>query len=389
VSTRVAARDPILSACELAPRALAAAEQIERDRRLPGDLVQELKAAGLFRLCVPKAVGGLEAEAATMVAAIEALAAGDGSTGWCVAIGATSGALGAYLPEDAAREAYGSPGSVAGGVFAPRGRAVAVEGGYRVSGRWPFASGIDHCDWLMGGCLVEEGGDLRRLPGGAPDVRLMLFPAGEAEVIDTWSVSGLRGTGSHDMAVDDLLVPAERSASLISDRPVQPGALYAFPVFGLLALAIAAVTLGIASAAIAELIELAGGKTPTGSRRKLAERPAVQAKVAQVQAGVDAARALLHREVTAAWEAASATGEVPVEGRAALRRAATHVATASAAAVYAMYTLAGGTAIYDSSPLQRHFRDVHVATQHMMVGPATWELAGRIALGLETDTSQL
>jgi alkylation response protein AidB-like acyl-CoA dehydrogenase len=389
MTSPVAAQDPVLAARELAPRAQAAAEQIERERRLPGDLVEELKAAGLFRLCVPKAVGGLEAHVATMVEAVEAVAAGDGSAGWCAAIGATSGALAAYLPEDAAREAYGSPDSVAGGVFAPRGKAVAVDGGFRANGRWPFASGIDHCDWLMGGCMVEEDGEPRRLATGAPDVRLMLFPAGEAEVIDTWSVAGLRGTGSHDMVVNDLLVPAERSASLISDRPLEPGALYAFPVFGLLALAIAAVTLGIAGAAIGELIELAGGKTPAGSRRKLAERPAVQAQVAQAQAAVDAARALLHREVSAAWEAATSTGKVSVEGRAGLRRAATHATTTSAAAVHAMYAAGGGTAIYDSSPLQRHFRDVHVATQHMMVGPSTWELTGRIALGLETDTSQL
>ena len=383
-------RGEVLEAAQaIALRASEAAEATERERRLPTDLVDGLRRAGIFRLCVPRAVGGLEADVATLLATVEALAEGDGSVGWCAAIAATSGAVGAYLPEAAAREVYGSPESIAGGVFAPRGRAVAVDGGYRVSGRWPFASGIGHCDWLMGGCVVERDGELELLDGGAPDIRLMLFEARQAEVIDTWSVAGLRGTGSHDMALDELLVPAERSASLITDRPVQDGALYAFPVFGLLALAISAVGLGIAKAAIAELVGLAGAKTPTGSRRSLAQRPVVQAEVSRARASLDAARALVASEVEAAWQAAVATGEVDVERRAALRRAATHATEASAAVAGAMYRAGGGSAIYDSSPLQRHFRDANVATQHMLVGPATWELTGRLTLGLPTDVTQL
>jgi indole-3-acetate monooxygenase len=373
----------------IARRAAEAAEETERERRLPAGLVDELRRAGIFRLCVPRAIGGLEADVPTLLAAVEALAEGDGSVGWCAAIAATSGAVGAYLPEPAAKEVYGSPDSVAGGVFAPRGRAVAVDGGFRVSGRWPFASGIGHCDWLMGGCVVERDGELELLDGGVPDIRLMLFESRQAEVIDTWSVAGLRGTGSHDMALDDLLVPAERSASLITDRPIQNGALYAFPVFGLLALAISAVALGIAAAAVAELVALAGAKTPTGSRRSLAERPVVQAEVSRACATLDAARALVGAEVETAWQAAVATGEVDVERRAALRRAATHATEISAAVTAAMYRSGGGSAVYDSSPLQRHFRDANVATQHMLVGPATWELTGRLALGLPTDVTQL
>lgn len=380
---------PVEVAQGLAGAAGEAAEAIERERRLPSDLVAAMREADLFRLCVPGSVGGLEADVSTLLAAVEALARGDGSAGWCLAIGATSGMLAAYISPEAAREAYGSPGSAAGGVFAPRGRAAAAPEGFRVSGRWPFASGIGHCEWLMGGCMVEDDGELRVLPSGAPDIRLMLFAADRAEVLDTWHVAGLRGTGSHDMVVEDLLVADGWSASLISDRPLEPGPLYAFPVFGLLALAIAAVTLGIASAAIDALVELAGAKTPTGSRRSLAQRPTIQAQVAQAQATVDASRALLREEVEGAWEAASESGTVTVERRAALRRAATHAAVSSATAVDAMYGGGGGTSIYESSPLQRHFRDVHVATQHMLVAPATWELAGRIALGLDTDVSQL
>src|SRR5204863_8148906 len=137
--------------------------------------------------------------------------------------------------------------------------------GYRVSGRWPFSSGVDHCDWVMGGCVVIEDGSPRMLEGGRPDVQLALFPKAEVEVIDTWHVSGLRATGSHDIAVDGLSVPGDRAASVITQEPLETGALYAFPVFGLLALTIAGTALGIARAAIDDLLELAGGQTPTGS----------------------------------------------------------------------------------------------------------------------------
>jgi alkylation response protein AidB-like acyl-CoA dehydrogenase len=297
--------------------------------------------------------------------------------------------LAAYLPAAAAREVWGDPAGVVGGVFAPMGTALAGEGEFSVTGRWRFASNVDNCDWLMGGCVVLDGDRPRTLPGGRPDVRLMLFPAGDVEVIDTWSVSGLRGTGSHDMVVTGIVVPAERSASLITDGPVAGGPLYAFPPFGLLAASIAAVALGTARGALDDLAALAREKTPTMGTRTLAERAGTQARVAQAEAALAAARALLHESIERAWEAARAGGSIPLELRARLRLAATHAVEASAAAVDAAYNLAGGTAIYESGPLQRRFRDVHAATQHMLVGPATWEVAGRVLLGLDVDDSQL
>jgi alkylation response protein AidB-like acyl-CoA dehydrogenase len=241
----------------------------------------------------------------------------------------------------------------------------------------------------MGGCTVIDDGVVRTGPNGRPDVRLVLFRSDEAEVIDTWSVSGLRATGSHDTAVDGLEVRAGRSASLITDAPRERGSLYAFPAFGLLAAAISAVCLGTARGALDDLTELAGAKTPTLSTRKLAERPATQERTARAEAQVRAARALLYESVAAAERAAVAGGQIPVELRAGLRLAATHAVEASAIAVDEAYRLGGGTAIYETSPLQRRFRDVHTATQHMLVGPATWELSGRSLLGLELDAAQL
>jgi len=389
VATALSGADVVRAAGELAPLARRAALDTERDRRLADELVEELRRSGVFRLCVPRTIGGVEGHVLDLLAAVEAVARGDGSAGWCAAIGATSGALATYLPEPAAREVYGDPGVISGGVFAPLGRATPVGDGYRVSGRWPFASGVNHCDWLMGGCLVEEAGGVRQLPDGSPDVRLMLFAAGDVEVIDTWTVAGLCGTGSHDIAVDALEVPADRSASLLTDAPRHDGPLYAFPVFGLLALGIAAVALGIAAAAIDELIGLAGAKTPQGARRPLAQRASAQASVARAGTAVDAARALVREEVTRAWDLAEREGEVPMENRGALRGAATHAVSAAAGAVTAMYEAGGGSAIYESSPLQRYLRDIHVATQHMIVGPATWELAGRVRLGMDPGTAQL
>ncbi len=380
---------PLEAAQALAAGVRDRAEHIERHRRLPAELVHALAQAGLFRMCVPQAFGGDEVDATTMVEAIEEIAKADGSAGWCVMIGATSGLVSAYLPEAVARDIYAAPHHVTGGVFAPHGNAAVVAGGYRVTGRWPFASGCEHCTWLMGGCAVLDDGKPRLLPNGLPDSRMMLFPAANVEIIDTWTVTGLRGTGSHDIAVSELFVPEGRSVSLLTDRPCQPGPLYAFPVFGLLALGIAGVALGIARSAIDELVRLATAKTPTGSRKRLAERAMIQMHVAEAEALLRSARAFLFDAIGAAWRTALGDGSISLAQRSLLRLAATHAATSAAKVVDLMYNAGGGTSVYATSPLQRQFRDIHVVTQHMMVAPPTYELTGRLFLGIDTDTSML
>jgi len=386
---REVSADPVDAARRLAPTAAELAPEAERARQLSDPLVQQLADAGLFRLCVPKAAGGLEAHPGTLVAAVEALAAGDAAAGWCVAVAATSGLLAGYLPEESARAIYSSPATMVAGVFAPRGRATPADGGFAVSGRWPFASGCRHCDWLMGGCVVDDGGSPRLLPNGMPDVRLALAPAAAFTIHDTWHVMGLRATGSHDIELDGVQIPAEHTASVFSDPPVQTGPLYAFPLFGLLALAIASVSLGIARGALGDLVALAGGKVPAGGRRTLAERATVQAEVAKAEAAVRAAGALLDEAIGEAWERALADGTVDTERRAGLRLAATHATASGTQATETAYRLGGGGALYESSPLQRRLRDAHAATQHMLVAPATWELSGRVLLGLPTDATQL
>lgn len=373
----------------LAPTIRARAAAIEQARRLPTDLAQSLARAGLFRMAVPREVGGLELEPALLLQAIEATAAADASVGWCLMIGATSGLNAAYLPTELAREIFGPADAIVGGVFAPMGRAVVDGDDYVLSGRWPWASGSANCRWLIGGSIVMENGSPRQLANGVPDDRKLIFPAASATLNDTWHVAGLCGTGSGEMVVSDVRVPRARSVSYVSDRPIAPGPLYAFPVFGLLALGIAAVALGNARAAIDDLVELAGGKRPQGSRRTLAERSTAQATLAVAEASFRSARAFLYESVAEAWDMARQTGDVDLRLRASLRLAATHAARTAAEVVRSMYDLGGGSSVFLSSPLQRRFRDAHVTTQHLMVAGPTYELTGRVLMGLPTDAGQL
>ncbi len=365
------------------------APEIEAARQLPADLAGKLIQAGAFRLCVPRSLGGLEADPAQLLSAIETVATFDGSAGWCVMIGATSGMTAAYLDPATAREIYGDADVVTGGVFAPRGKAAIDGDDYRVSGRWQWASGSGHCRWLMGGCVVTENGKPRLLDGDIPETRMVLFPASDAIIHDTWHSSGLCGTGSNDMEAKKLTVPQRRSASIATDKPVESGPLYAFPIFGLLALGIAAVGLGLARRAMRELEILAERKVPTGARRGLIERPATQADYARAEAQFRSARSFYFEAVAKAWDRAQTDGAIPVGLRARLRLAATHATETSAGVVDAMYNLGGGTSVYHDSALQRCFRDVHVVTQHMMVAPPSWELAGRALLGVKGDLSML
>jgi alkylation response protein AidB-like acyl-CoA dehydrogenase len=211
----------------------------------------------------------------------------------------------------------------------------------------------------------------------------------ELEILDTWHTSGLRGTGSHDALADDLFVPADRVLSLLDASPRIDAPLYRFPIFGFFALSIAAAALGNARGAIDDLRELAGGKTAEGSSRVLAERSATQAAVGEAEAALRAARAFYYQSIEEAWAAAQEEGPVDESLRLGLRLAATHAVRTSAEVARSMYDLGGGTAIYEDSPLQRRFRDAHAATAHFQVNAATWELAGRLLLGLPTKTAQL
>ena len=338
---------------------------------------------------MPQSLGGAEVDVATLFTSLEQLGRADAATGWCVMIGGTTALISAWLPMEHAREIWFDPNVITGGVFAPMGRAAVEGGDYLVSGRWAWGSGSANCSWLLGGAVIMDGGEMRRLPSGAPDHRMMVMRRAEVELIDTWDALGMRGTGSGDLAAKDVRVPQSRSVSFITDTPREAGPLYRFAPFGLLALGIAAVASGNALGALDDLKALAVAKKGQGSSRSLVERGVVQADFAVAQADLDAARALVHAEIATAWDRVVAGDALELSARARLRLAATRLTQVSARVAAKMHELAGGTSVYASHPLNRRFRDAHVATQHVMVAPPTLELAGRVLLGLPADASML
>lgn len=374
----------------LHPMLKEAAPESEKQRKVSSKVVAELARCGAFRMLVPQELGGGEVTPWVFLQALEELAKGDAAAAWCVMTGATTGVLSAYMDEPGAQELWGEqPDVVMAGIFAPMGKATAVDGGYRLTGRWPFASGCENATWRMGGALVLEDSKPRMGEDGAPMIYSMFFRSEESEVIDTWSVNGLRGTGSHDIAVKDIFVPESHVTTLLGRSARVTSPLFAFPVFGLLATGVAAVGLGIARAAIDTLKELAQNKRSYGGKKTLAQQELTQLQVAQSEAELQAARALLQLTLQEVWDVAEQTGKIGDTEKARVRMAASHAATAAARVVDAMYHLGGGSSIYERCDLQRHFRDVHTLTQHVMVSPRIMTTVGRVQLGLPTNTAQL
>lgn len=366
----------------LEPRIRAASEDIETGRRIPEWLVDEMRQAGLFGMLLPPDLGGSGSSPLEMFEVIEAVSRIDGSAGWIVMIGAgTPAFIAPFVPHDLARELFtADPAPIFGGTFAPRGKAVAVEGGYRVTGRWPFASGIQHCAWLIGGVFVYDGEEPRRGPDGAPLAHIAVMPSSPCQVHDTWDVVGLCGTGSHDFSVEDLFVPADRIICPFVDAKVRPEPQYAIMF---LLTGHAAQALGAARHAIDAFSEFAarGQAGPNAVR----EKPLAQLRVAQAEALVQSARAFIVAATDDAWATAKAGAPVSQQQRALVRLAMTNAVQSSAQAVDLMYDAAGGYAIYSRNPLERCFRDIHVATQHAVVATPSYEMLGRYLLGVEPE----
>ncbi len=362
---------------ELAARSRA----IEEARRVPQDVVERLADAGFFRMLVPRAYGGLETDPATFVRALVALSRGDAAVGWCAMVGSASGLLSAYIDPTEARSIWSDPRLVAAGVFAPTATGKRVEGGWEITGRWAFASGSEHAAVRAGG-FVGEG------PDGKPVMRQALFDASATRIHDTWDVMGLGGTGSHDMSAEAVFVPDARIADLDAP-PLEKTPLTVFPVFGLLAIGVAGVALGIAEAAVTDLVALATAKKPVAASRPVSHRETVQLEVGRGRAAIEAALAGLCTAADAI-HARTLRGEaVRLEDKLRLRRAATFATHTSAEVVTAMHKAAGGTSVYNKCPLGRHLRNVHVATQHIMVQEQTYVVAGRAALGLDVSEKGL
>ncbi|MFG2007847.1 acyl-CoA dehydrogenase family protein [Micromonospora sp. NPDC048868] len=346
----------------LLPEVSRRAGEIEAARGLPADLLDSLRAAGCFRMFVPRSHGGYEADLHTGLRVLESLARADGSTGWTVMIGAETPHLVAMLSRDRFDKVYADgPDVVVGGGFAPQGRAEPVDGGFRVTGRWAFASGSRHADWIFGNCvLTGDGGPA----GGPPAMRSMLFPASRVTVHDTWHVLGLRGTGSHDIEVADAFCPTEESFDLFTGVPCVPGPGFVAPLVHFV-LHLGAVAVGIAQGALDDMVALLeGGRQRLYARQSLAESPAFRLQLGRADLDVRAARALLRDLADELW-AACATDPAAIPAlHPRISAALPWVTERAAAAVDTCYRAAGGGAARDSSPLQRRFRDLHTFSQH-------------------------
>jgi alkylation response protein AidB-like acyl-CoA dehydrogenase len=378
--------DVVATTLNLAPHIRAFRDELETARRLPPPLVQALAEAGLFQLHLPRSMGGPELPPLTTFRVIEELSKIDGSVGWCTMIANAACFFVSRLRADVGRELFGQPPDPRiAGSLRPEGKAYPVDGGYRVQGRWDFASGIDHARWLLCTCTVMDNDSPRLTPAGTPELRYLLVPADAATVEDTWSVVGMCGTGSHDFIVDDVFVPTPHTFSF-TEPPDEAGALY-HPRLLLVVAWTDTVgnALGIARGAIDALIELATYRSSTSAPTLLRDRPLVQTRVAEAEAILHAARAYVLEAVGAAWEAVCAGIADPSREIAQARLAITHGMQEAVRAVDLVFHAAGTNALYRKYPLERCFRDIHSAVQHAAGLPAHYESAGKALLGLPPD----
>ena len=374
------AHDVVSAAHDLVPRILAARAEAEALRRVPSALAEELGAAGLLQMFLPRSMGGPELPPLTAFRAIEAVSRADGSIGWCTMIATVVSLFAGWLDTEVGRSIAGTPANLRlAGSLRSLGSARPVDGGYRVSGRWDFASGVHHANWLFCTCKIVDGDTPRLTPSGAPLTRSMWVPAAQARIEDTWSVVGLRGTGSHDFVIEDVFVPDSHTSSL-ADPPRQPGALYHprmvfVTIFG----ANVANALGIVRGALDAFADLAR-RSSAASPVPLRERPAVQARFGEAEAILGAVRAFVIDAIGAACDAAR--GQDPSLAIARARLAITHGVHEAVRAVDLVFHAAGTLAIYTENPLERYFRDIHVAAQHNAGFPVHYESAGKVFLGL-------
>lgn len=370
---------PLDAARALAPMLRGMAEEIERGRQLPAEAVAALRAAGLFHLTVPRELGGLQADPLLLAQVVEEVAAADGSAGWCIMIAAQNAALTGFADREAAAAIIGAGGILAG-VARPIGRAVPGDGGCVVSGRWPFASGSSHADWFAAECLRYEGdGDQpQRDETGNLTSYMAFLPRDQVTIHDTWYATGLRGTASNDFSVDRIFV-ADPFLLRMMPAPWHP-----WPFYRTLALMFTthgAHALGIGRAAVEDAIETARRKIGWGTDRPLAEQARLQLQVAEAYVLVESARDHLRGAIRRLWAAAE-RGEELGQLNARVRLATSHAAAASWRAVDTLHAALGTSSVLMGGPLERRFRDLRTAAAHVMVGPLTYEAAGRVELGL-------
>jgi alkylation response protein AidB-like acyl-CoA dehydrogenase len=371
--------DLLAKAKVLAPAIAARTEADEANGTLTAETIRLLDEAGMFRLKVPKVLGGAEADPVQQLLVLEELARSNISAAWCVMVGTTGvGVAGAYLPDEAMADVFqGDVLPKFAGVVVPSGKAEPVEGGYRLTGRWAFASGIRHSQWLAASAMVTGE--------GAPEVRKLVFPTAAARIHDNWQVMGLKGTGSCDFSVEDVFVPRAFSYSAQNDTPRRGGPVYRFGFPGFVANEHAAMALGLARAALDRFREKETDRARSyvAGTPAMAQRPVVQQALARMELTLRAARLLAIDANRDAWATLQAGGVPSVAQHCEMRAAATYATEVALETVTQVFRHAGGSAIYDQSPLQQILRDINVAAQHRMVSEAAYENLGQAMLGMQ------
>ena len=372
---------------ELEPMIRAASAEAEIERRLSAHVAEALRDAGCYRLFRPRSRGGLELDPVSAFRVIEELSRIDSAAGWNVGIANSTEPFGAWYSDETTAEVFGSAQTVMAGSFFPPRRAIPVEGGYRLSGRCTFNSNCHDATWVLGLAHVYDDGVERLDENGEPVTLMTLLPREKAEIIDNWDTLGMRGTGSHDVNVDDVFVPAERAIPF--KHLEQPSRAYSGPSHRLTVWPAvgcnASPPLGIAQAAIDEFAELATKKTPSYTTTTLKDRSIVQLRFAQAVAKVESARAYLHEVFDAAWQAALDGRSLDLAGKARLQLASSYAPIAAAEAVDLIHSLVGTTGIRNDHAFQRHFRDVHVITQHAFISESRMEAVGQVRFGLDPN----
>jgi alkylation response protein AidB-like acyl-CoA dehydrogenase len=386
-SRRIAGAELVAAAQRLTPLIREYADETERGRRLAAPVVDALRSARLFTMGLPASLGGAETPLPIALRTIEQIAYADGAAGWNVMIAFDTGMWAGYIHAAEPRELIASIREpILAGSINPPGRLSLAAGGYRLSGRWRFGSGCQQADMFIVGAMLCDGGVTVTGANGTPEVRQVVMPAADVTILDTWHVTGLRGTGSHDFTVENLFVPECMVQPFHLGAPLEPGPLYAFGLIPSFAVVKTAIALGIGRHAIEALKDLALAKTPAGQTSLLRERPALQADLARAEACVRSARAYLHETVGEVWQKTVSAEPPSIEQRAWLRLAAVDGVQRAIEAVDLMYNAAAGSAIFESSPLERCFRDVHVIPAHIVVQPNVYEVAGRVFLDLPPGT---
>jgi indole-3-acetate monooxygenase len=375
----------------LIPLLRAASPRIEAGRELPSDVLDAMHDAGMFRLLLPRSLGGFELKPAEYVRCIEAIAMGDASTAWCMNQGSGCSMTSAYLPPETAHEIWDGKRAVLAWGNGPgsSAKAVRAEGGWVVSGSWSFASGSRHATWLgaMAPCLEADGSPVLH-PDGRPWERTMLLPRPLAKIDrDVWNVMGLSGTGSDSFSVTDLFVDDAHSVTReFADERRETGTLYHFQAMQLYASGFCNVALGGARALLDAVIDLAKGKVQLGGTDQLRDNNAVQHTLGYWDAALKAARAGVHSVLDSVWEDVDAAGEISIANRVAIRQATTFAIHTARDAAYHVFHEAGSTAIFANGPFERRLRDVSAVAQHLQGRRTHFETVGMYLLGGEPST---